>query len=672
MQNLAQRLMLHGQKSQTNLPTAIFGTASTVGQTIYSNQPPVRIGLWPIICATDPDFGMGLFAVLGYLLDRYQGVRVYRLCAMIEGEPESYEWQTAQSQFEVDDWQLDELDDNVGLWGTLTRTVESTWTLVLNVEDDLAHTDDEVKTFSYSANSIPNIIEQLPNWVADIAVYLDLELRLIAPVFDSENLDESVSRTVLMNVFEWELKIYFYLWGRRWDESQILDDLENLITRLEAAGIFGAWLAANAITRLMVFTDASMDEMFLPIIQRVIHRFQFRQVTPIMLATALYESQLAEEAFELLLEEIDSDRAGSLTYLTLAELYRRGGRPDDAVDILQDAIENGEVSADLYQRYADLLIAMEYSGYAYDTFVLIDPDEVPDDQLLWEAVEAYDAGLQLESGNITIYTRQLLQLVELDDQDDRFWLRFGQLVENDSIGQNVRSVVEAFFNIENLEPGILALNRFIQNQPDRVDGYINVAVLYTLNEDRDAALNMLAKARDLTEEADVLADIQQLVFGAEDPEFEMRLGEINDVVNAGNELNAEDVEFLERILERAPTFSEAYLLLAKAYIGWDETGPALETLMDAHRNIPGDPDVLALLSERLWDANEHDTALCYLNKGISQNPHHVPLLALAGQYLFEDGQEEAAKAYLARAEAISPRDPTLMKVRVEISRIIGQ
>jgi tetratricopeptide (TPR) repeat protein len=148
----------------------------------------------------------------------------------------------------------------------------------------------------------------------------------------------------------------------------------------------------------------------------------------------------------------------------------------------------------------------------------------------------------------------------------------------------------------------------------------------------------------------------------------MALGEIADVINAGNNIETGDVEFLEGIIERVPTYAEIYLLLARAYIGWDETSSAMETLLDGHKHVPDDPDILALLSEVVWDSGETDVAFSYLNKGISQNPQHVPLLALAGQYLFEDGQEEAAKSYLLKAEAISPNDPVLGRVRRHIAR----
>ena len=60
---------------------------------------------------------MGLFALVGYLLERWRGARVYRLAARVEGDTRQWRWTMASSQFGVDDWQPEGLDDNVGFGG---------------------------------------------------------------------------------------------------------------------------------------------------------------------------------------------------------------------------------------------------------------------------------------------------------------------------------------------------------------------------------------------------------------------------------------------------------------------------------------------------------------------------------------------------------------------------
>jgi tetratricopeptide (TPR) repeat protein len=148
------------------------------------------------------------------------------------------------------------------------------------------------------------------------------------------------------------------------------------------------------------------------------------------------------------------------------------------------------------------------------------------------------------------------------------------------------------------------------------------------------------------------------------------MGEITDAVNSGKPLDDESVDFLEAVIEEAPGYAEAYILLSRAYLALDDSGAALETLLDGQRELPDDPDICELLVRVLRDADEDELALENLDIGLTRNPNHVPLLSLAGIYLFEDGQEDDAKNYLARAEAIAPRHPMLLQARALIARML--
>ena len=86
MRAFAQRLMMQGQMAAPKVPSAIFGTAGSEGQALYAGQPVLRIGLWPLRSVEKPELAMGLFTLLGFLLERWQGVRVYRLAARLDEE----------------------------------------------------------------------------------------------------------------------------------------------------------------------------------------------------------------------------------------------------------------------------------------------------------------------------------------------------------------------------------------------------------------------------------------------------------------------------------------------------------------------------------------------------------------------------------------------------------
>jgi Flp pilus assembly protein TadD len=164
------------------------------------------------------------------------------------------------------------------------------------------------------------------------------------------------------------------------------------------------------------------------------------------------------------------------------------------------------------------------------------------------------------------------------------------------------------------------------------------------------------------------ADIDRLMLIAEDPDFEQQLGEITDLVNAGSELSEADMDFLEQAMEKAPSFVDLYILLANAYLHFDEVSDALDVLLDGQKVLPDSPQLAANLAKALWRAGENELAFECLNKALVKNKNYVPLLALTGQFLFEDGQDEEAKTFLSRAEALDSQDPVLREVRVAIAK----
>lgn len=663
MSHLATRLMSHNQTQQPNVPTAIFGSAGSMRHALQINSLPVRIGFWPIKSAEMPEIAMGLLTVLAHLLERYQGIRVYRLIAAVDGEPEAYRWRIEQSQFDVDDWQIENLDDNVGIWGELDG-----WSLTLEIESDLEGSDEEdTRLLQYEASSLSELVQLLPRAAADIASGLNVtELNLIAPVYTAEDWDQPALAEMLKQAFYWERNLYLWLWGQNWDEAQFLLDADRLLTFARRLSDFGAWVVSLALARVLVYRG--VEETFVvPVAQKIIDELDSPQPA-IILSAAIFDAKEPEQAYEWLEAEFDEGKANALTYLVAAELYRLGGQVAEAVDVMQAAIEDQLADAALFRRYADLLIAMEYNGMSVEDLVLIKRARRTDNDLLREAVEAYESARQQMPDDPAVLSRQLLQMLEVGGYGERLWRGFDQLAGLDTTGEHTRAVIDMFHNVEDMSPAVDILKRWIAQQPDRVELYLNLAALYTLDEDGPSAVLILNQAQRITTDEVVLAEIERLRLAAEDPEFETALGEIADIISAGNTIETDDVEFLESIIEKVPNYAEIYLLLARAYIGWGEVTSALETLLDAHKHIPDDADILALLSELVWDSGETDLAFTYLSKGISQNPHHVPLLALAGQYLFEDGQEDAARAYLMKAEAISPNDPVLVRVRRHIAR----
>ncbi len=670
MKEFATRLMLHGQSQQSMLPAAIFGTAGSIGQALNARALPVRIGLWPIQSQSEPQVAMGLLVVLGYLLERYRMIRVYPLLARVDGAPETYNWQIELSQFEVEDWQLDDLDDNVGLWGKLTR-VDEAIKFEVTVENDLETTtkEDETYSFSYEADNLTSLLGLLPQIAADIAASLDaddLDILSPAPVFN--DMSENDLNGALEQVFQLELQLYLSLWGKEWPEAEVIKQIDGLLTDTLPLNEFGAWLAAQVVARLIVYIDLD----FVPIVRQILSVSTNSSTAVVILSRALFDKpHTVAQAIELLRNAIANQRGDANIYLALSEMYRSTGRVTEMVDAFQDAIDSGYSDIPLLQQYASVMTALNYNNHEIDTFVMVDPDEYVEDTLLWEAIETYEAILEQAPDSVEAQSRQLQQLLEVEQGGERLWSAFRRLVQVDTTGEQVRAIVDGLYVVEDLTPAIHILQAAADEAADNVDRQLNLAAAYIMDEQTDAAKTILNSARTLTDKADVLEDIEHLELMADDPEFEMHLGEITDILDAGNSIDSDEVEFLENILEKVPTFAEAYLLLAQAYSHWDEQSTAIETLLDGHRLLPDNPDIIVQLSEQLWETGEEELALKYLGVGLSKNPNYVSLLALTGLYLFEDGQAENARAYLQRAESLAPRHPMLARVRQQIAQSVN-
>ena len=124
MSTLANKLM--GQKtiSQPQSVSAIFGQLS--GQVTLQSESSVqfRVGMWPIQSNSDPEIALGLACLLAYHLERWSFIQVYRLFAQIEEDVQDFTWSIEKSQFGVDDWELDGLDENGAIWGEYSQKSE--------------------------------------------------------------------------------------------------------------------------------------------------------------------------------------------------------------------------------------------------------------------------------------------------------------------------------------------------------------------------------------------------------------------------------------------------------------------------------------------------------------------------------------------------------------------
>lgn len=681
-------------ESSATYDRAMFGSGRDMSKALETTalRPAHRIGLWPILSSTEPEVAMGLGVTLAVLLERFQSVRVYRLLARLEDEAtEDYQWSITDSQYGVDDWILDGLDENAALWGQLEKA-SGRWMLRLELEDDLSESD-EVMTFSREAESVAGLVAMLPELAEEVADALSVtDTNPLDVLFDIQVWSDATVQSLLKVYFRWELNLLLDMWGLSWSVDSMwsaYDELTSLVGD-QQADLF-AWVAAHATARaLFTLNETVIGEAILPEVETMAEELRVQPSAGVILSAVLMRLRYPLRAYDVLEDSVSAHPDHSASYLALGELYRQGNDVVGMVDAYQRAIEREVDTVEIDMHYADLLLFMDAasvnitegavrqtaSGREYvEGFVFIEAgesqsqpghDEDGNSYLVLEAVQALQSALKIDPDHVEGMGQ--LALHQIDLRDPAMWDTFETLVEKDDKGELTRMVVDAFYNLEDCEPGIVILEAAVEAQPKRADLRINLAVGLLQIEDSEGAHQSLDVAARLVDDDLIRADIERLRLTAEAPDFEAHFGEITDLVNAGSNLSAEDVEFLEDLLDRAPLLAEVYTFLASAYLHWDERDDALNVLLDGQKLIPHNPEITMALAKMLWEADENDLAFEYLNKGLEHNPQHAGLLATTGRYLFEDGQDAAAKEFLLRAEAINPRHSALIEARELIAR----
>lgn len=665
----ARKMMRINEKVvRSNTPTAIFGSIGDLPQSI-STRANYRIGLWPCISEEKPEIAMGLWVALAHLLERWRDIQVYRLFVKLEGEPEDFEWSMEQSQFDVEEWEVEPLDENIGIWGELKQEGES-WKLTATIDNDLlTGEDNEPEDISISADSAVAFIAMLPDFAKTIAEKVGAErIDDTDMPYPADNYAENdVLIHFLTEALEWDVKLLAYFWDVEWEDDDVEYDFEAFLKAGKAVqNDFAAWLVAKSVAHTMRPGYSVIGDLLVERVKEVVDTFHSSFYPAPIMASALYNMGFAPQSYRLLEEEVKIHPASQQAWLKLAELYATGGQLLESITRFQTAIEKDVISNPLYRAYGNVMLAADQYGVEVETFVLVDPDKYEDDSTLWEAIEAYELAGRLDNHDIRALYSQVLQLAYVDE--DRLWKSFDKLVLLDKTGEYTRDVIDSLYDIEDFLHGINTLQSLLSKESERIDIYINLASLYLINENEDSAKTLLEKAKGMTEDIFVLADVERLLLTADDPEFEQRFAEMVGVLDAGNDLPADDVEYLEGIVEKSPNFIQGQLALARAYYLWEDNDEALEVLLEAQERLPDQADILDWLARILWEADERELAFQYLNRGLQNYPFHVPLLARTGRYLFDNGQLPEARAMLSRAEEISPREPSLQGVRAYIAQ----
>ena len=672
MLNAAARIVSLGRPVAEEQPvSSIFGSAAGLAQSIERDER-FRISVYPINCSSMPDAAMGVASCLSYLLEQFNDIRVYRCFARIDADDESDEITSDDYQFSPSDWELEGLDDNIILSGSLTGE-NSGFRLTLSLDMSLVSGAKDLQ-FSYVAKTLVTLINLLPKAATDLAesisqVRFSQQIVTFAPLTE----DSSGLADLLETVFGWNLDLYLFFWDAEWKADDIQAQyLEFAELCNQHANSFAYWCLGMMSQQVMQIGMEDISDVILPLLDRVIVVDSHQKFGAAAMSLGLGRLGYTDRAIALLQPFLD-DRADAICWTRMIDLQLESGRPLEAIDTCQQAIESGLEHPAFYQRYIELLQLSEANDWLVEEVLLIDPDEIDEaEQIPCEIVSASKAILRLEPKNMEMLQLALSYMIDVEDGE--LWEYFDLLVKQDSAGIYLSDVIERLAELNDLGPAYDILTAQLESKRRQAAVYACLAQLALVDEDVELAQEYIEKARQTEDEIDddLELELQRLDLVARLPGFEAHFAEIKVMLNAKRPLGAKEVDLLEDAIELAPSMIDLYVTLARCYLSWHDSESANEVLNDAQQRAGEHPRIILLIVQNLWNGSQRDDAVQKLNQGIETYPNDIALLAQMASYLVENRQLTDARQYIERAESIAPSNAAVMQVRRLIAEKLAE
>jgi len=666
MLNAAERMKSLGQQpSDSVAPASIFGSAAGLAQAIHTDEQ-YRIGVYPILCSELPEAAMGLASCLCYLLEQYQGTRVYRCFARIDSTDENADITASDYQFSAADWTLDGLADNVILDGAFNSAADG-FELQIVIDKSLSSSDVDCNTLTYSFESLAAVVSALPVIAADIYGKLAGEVNTSA-VIDYAPLDTESAELVrlLECVFGWNLDVYLYLWDVDWDATDVHDQYLEIVELCDTnPGQFGFWCLGMMAKQVMQSGISDIGEI---IVSQLSPAFSHDDLAaPGAAAAALGISKLgqARQAIAFLQPHLRPGASASV-WCTMIEIHLDSGQFSEAIDTAQLALESGLQHPALYWRYAELLMAAEVNSWNVDDVLLLDPDEFDEEEHI--TVEIANAlKLYTDGRKQDLSALQLAITYMIDAADEELWIYFERLLQRDEEGIFSGDVVDRLIELEDHDRAYDVLESHLDSNPY---AYVYLAQLALADSDPALAAEMVEACRGAFAEIDdnLELELQHVRLKASLPSFDEQYAEIKVVLSANRPVSEDKVELLEQAIELAPQLVDLHLLLSTCYRSWRDNDSALEVLREAEQQAGPDPQIDLGTAQILWAQNERNEAVSLLNAALERFPSDVYLLVQMATYLIENDQFEDARQYITLAETIAPSHRAIWQVR----RLVAQ
>jgi tetratricopeptide (TPR) repeat protein len=636
-------------KSSMQSGSIVFGDVAGL-ESIINQQPSLRIALYPCI-SQSVDGVMGIWSLFRSVLASIENTRVYNVFV----DPETVGTDTISNQFSVAKVDTKMLNANLVITGQLD--IESS-DFVLKVELYGALLGTERKSIIKAAKTVGELILQFPDLVYEVTNLS--ATNITKKPFTTFTTTNDIDTNILSQIAEWDILLVSNISEITWSESIVIQQatsLINIANQLEDSNLL-KWAIYRIVSGIfMPFYNLSKS-----VINDLAQLFLKSENADAnsVLVDSLFKMGYPNDAIKVLKDYLEKHPDETDELLQLARLQTITYRFVEALETYQKILLK-ESTATLLTSYGDTLLIAEQHESSPITYIFAEGATI-----YQEAVEAYTRSLTLEPKvEVRAKLLELLHNSNLYTQDsEEFWEEFDILATENADSEYLQELI-ADMQEDEAEIALQRLDQLIAENPKM--GQIIAAVkLAIIMEDYDAAQDYFAKTEGLPSEQKIKTDLELLALEIQDPHYAFKMTEIEEILIANKRPSDAQIDYLEGVVEIAPHFANAYVLLARCYKKRQDIEAVMEVLMDAHEKCPDSVQVLLSLGNAFWESDETDLAVEYLLKGLEIDPQNISILVQMARYMFDSEEFDTSKAYLERAESLDETNQELIRAKIYI------
>ncbi|MCG6965299.1 MAG: PEP-CTERM system TPR-repeat protein PrsT [Chromatiaceae bacterium] len=265
------------------------------------------------------------------------------------------------------------------------------------------------------------------------------------------------------------------------------------------------------------------------------------------------------------------------------------------------------------------------------------------------AVSAYDAALQLESGNaMARLGKAQILLTQGKDAEALEQLNL-VLVENPGHVESLLVRGDLLRRQQRLDEAAADFARAAQEAPANPRAFIGLALVHLAQRDMESAKKDLARLNQLAGDLPVVHYLQALV-SFQDKDYE----------RASDELQV--------LLRAAPANLQAQLLYGVVSYARNEFTIADDYLTRVLASLPGNVQVAKILGAARLKLRQPDRAVQVLSSVVNDDTSDAQLLALLGTAYIQIGDNTKGAEYIQRAVDLDP-DQALLRTQLAVGKI---